>query len=659
MTTTYATAAAIAPRRTQSWLRRGSALFAATAGLVIGLTGPGAAGASPATAPSQPIYPPIAAGGYNATLLSWDVPADNGSPITAFRISAYEGATFVGQGTVPAGAVGSSLDPTPSAFDYFNVSGQPGGVALSYTVAATNGVGTGPQSPNSGVVTPSATPVAPYAPLAVVASSAAPFQGTLQWVVPPNNGAAITSFILTAQNSGWPTKTASVPVGTVGSALDPTPGATDRYTFTGLENGGTDLTVQAVNSIGPSAQSRDAIAGVGGPALELPGPYANFPNTTLGDFTEKDLQASIGGADGPDSITNITFSGTGANDYSAETTCENTPSNGSCSIRVFFNPGALGSRPATMTISDDSPNQMQVPLTGQGTIGYYVAGAAGEIGNFGDAAFYGDASSVNLNRPIVALTTTGDDGGYWLTASDGGIFAFGDAPFFGSTGNIRLNQPIVGMAVTPDGGGYWMVASDGGIFSFGDAPFYGSTGSIRLNKPIVGMAVTPDGGGYWLVASDGGIFSFGDAPFYGSTGAIHLNKPIVGMAVTPDGGGYWMVASDGGIFTFGKARFLGSTGGIHVGTPIVGMTLMPDGLGYWLAASDGQVFAFGDAPYQGSVADNVGGVTDAIGIATDGPPTLQATFDVPASRHGHTAHALHEAIAHSVRAATSGQWSRP
>jgi hypothetical protein len=161
--------------------------------------------------------------------------------------------------------------------------------------------------------------------------------------------------------------------------------------------------------------------------------------------------------------------------------------------------------------------------------------------------------------------------GYWEVASDGGIFTFGFAGFLGSTGAIALNRPVVGMAPTADDGGYWLVASDGGIFSFGDAAFLGSTGALTLNKPIVGMAATPDGGGYWLVASDGGIFSFGDAAFHGSTGALRLNRPIVGMAATPDGGGYWLVGSDGGIFSFGDARFFGSTGSLALTRPVVGM----------------------------------------------------------------------------------------
>ena len=240
--------------------------------------------------------------------------------------------------------------------------------------------------------------------------------------------------------------------------------------------------------------------------------------------------------------------------------------NASCTVDMYFYPGALGARNAELTLSDPADAGAVVSLKGNGGIGYYQVSSTGAVAYGGDAGYYGDASNVTLNHPIVGMAQTGDDGGYWLVASDGGIFNYGDAPFYGSTGGIPLNKPIVGMAGTFDANGpngYWLVASDGGIFSYGDAQFYGSTGSIHLNKPIVGMAATPDGGGYWLVASDGGIFSYGDAQFYGSTGSIHLNKPIVGMVPTPDGGGYWLVASDGGIFSYGDAQFFGSAGALR------------------------------------------------------------------------------------------------
>jgi hypothetical protein len=237
--------------------------------------------------------------------------------------------------------------------------------------------------------------------------------------------------------------------------------------------------------------------------------------------------------------------------------------------------------------------------------GYWMAGSTGGIYPFGNAAGFGSAGNVPLNKPIVDMEATPDGGGYWLVASDGGIFPFGNAAGYGSTANIKLSQPIVAMENTPDGAGYWLVSADGAIFPFGDAVGHGSTGNAHLNKPIVDMEATPDGGGYWLVASDGGIFPFGDAVGFGSPGNVQVKAPIVGMEATPSGHGYWLVGSDGGIFLFGDAVGYGSTGAAHLVSPIVGMEATPDGHGYWLVAADGGVFPFGDAPGLGSAAGHL------------------------------------------------------
>jgi hypothetical protein len=254
--------------------------------------------------------------------------------------------------------------------------------------------------------------------------------------------------------------------------------------------------------------------------------------------------------------------------------------------------------------------------------GFWVAAADGGVFAVGDAGFYGSTGGLVLNKPIVGMAVTPDQGGYWLVASDGGVFAFGDAGFYGSTGNLHLNKPIVGMASAPDGGGYWLVASDGGVFAFGDAGFYGSTGNLHLNKPIVGMASTSTGQGYWMVASDGGIFAFGDAPFFGSMGGAPLNQPIVGMAASTypsSDSGYWMYAGDGGEFAFGGAWFDGAFGRPSFGT-LVGASAMPGGSGLLGLYSTGNVVV--DGPTNATVAGWSGVQSDApvVGVVSEGSP---------------------------------------
>ena len=202
--------------------------------------------------------------------------------------------------------------------------------------------------------------------------------------------------------------------------------------------------------------------------------------------------------------------------------------------------------------------------------GYWVLVSYGAVYGKGDA---GPFPSVTLapGETAVSLSATPTGKGYWIFTDTGRVITRGDAQFFGDMSSVTLNRSVVGSVATPTGNGYYMVASDGGIFTFGDAKFHGSTGNLQLNKPVVGMAPRPDGSGYWLVASDGGIFSF-DVPFYGSMGASKLNKPISSMV--PGQNGYLMVAQDGGIFAFGDVAFHGSSASNPPANPVVAVALL-------------------------------------------------------------------------------------
>ena len=229
--------------------------------------------------------------------------------------------------------------------------------------------------------------------------------------------------------------------------------------------------------------------------------------------------------------------------------------------------------------------------------GYLLTDSQGHVCALGNSKWYGDASGMRLNAPIIAAASANGGQGYWLLGSDGGVFSYGSAGFFGSEGGKTLNAPVVSMAPTSDNNGYWLVAMDGGVFTFGDAGFYGSMGGHQLNKPVDGMAVAPQGQGYWLVAADGGVFTFTSDGFYGSMGGKWLNKPVVGMSSTSDGRGYALVASDGGVFNFGDSQFYGSLGSNPPSSPVVDLSPADQDQGYYLITEGGVVYTFGPNAY--------------------------------------------------------------
>jgi hypothetical protein len=218
-----------------------------------------------------------------------------------------------------------------------------------------------------------------------------------------------------------------------------------------------------------------------------------------------------------------------------------------------------------------------------------------------------------LQRPVVGITPTADDGGYWLVASDGGVFSFGDTQFYGSmpglgispagSGQARsLNAPIVGIVPTVDDQGYFMVASDGGVFSFGDARFEGSCPGIGGCSGAA-VAVMPDasGNGYWFVTNTGHVYAFGDAVNYGQPAPESV--PVTSAVRTIDGKGYWILYANGAVASFGDApNFTGPIGDVGGLDPATAITTTSDGDGVWIFSANGSVFAYGDAPNDGGMA---------------------------------------------------------
>ena len=245
--------------------------------------------------------------------------------------------------------------------------------------------------------------------------------------------------------------------------------------------------------------------------------------------------------------------------------------------------------------------------------GYWLVGSDGGIFSFGSAQFYGSTGSIKLQRPVVGIVPTKDDGGYWLDASDGGVFSYGDTQFYGSIPGLglhpagsglpdSLNAPIVGMVPSNDDNGYFMVASDGGVFAFGDAHFAGSCPGIGGCSGAA-VSVMPDarGNGYWLVTQTGKVYTFGDAPYYGAPGST--GSPVTSAVRTPDGKGYWILTANGTVYNYGDAANDGDATGAFGGlNPASAIFTTSDGSGYWIASANGTVDQYGDAPNDGGMS---------------------------------------------------------
>jgi alpha-tubulin suppressor-like RCC1 family protein len=121
------------------------------------------------------------------------------------------------------------------------VTGLTNGVSYAFTVAATNAVGTGPESDLSNVVTPATVPGAPTIGVATAGNA----EATVSWTAPVSDGgSALTGYVVTPYIGATPQS----PV-VFGSTLT-------TQTVTGLTNGVSyAFTVAATNAVGTGPES--------------------------------------------------------------------------------------------------------------------------------------------------------------------------------------------------------------------------------------------------------------------------------------------------------------------------------------------------------------------------------------------------------------------
>ena len=190
------------------------------------------------TVPGAPTNVSVGGADVQRETVYWQAPVENGgSAVTGFVITPFIGAT-AGTPTTTATAVGTIV-----------VTGLANGTTYTFRVAATNAVGTGPQSGPSAPVTTVDVPGVPRT-LSVTLDYG---RADLTWANPASNGGLpVTGFAVSYSNGGAPVSL-SVSVndyGTYHQTLEPlTDGSTYTFTVAAINAAGTGAPASATRAV--------------------------------------------------------------------------------------------------------------------------------------------------------------------------------------------------------------------------------------------------------------------------------------------------------------------------------------------------------------------------------------------------------------------------
>jgi hypothetical protein len=243
--------------------------FRVTASNWAGLSTASAASNTVVPAPTVPDVPTnvqAVAGDTQATV-SFDPPdTDGGDAITGYWVVAHDATNFDNGGQIASAANGS-----------VTVTGLTNGDSYTFTVIATNAVGTSNPSLASAALTPAGPPGAPTG--VAGAATGASEQASVSFTAPANdNGAVVTGYTVTAIDT---TNLANLAVTATG--------ASSPITVNGLANGDSyTFTVTATNWAGTGPSSVASVA--------MPGPVAGppgAPTDVVGTATGTSGEASV------------------------------------------------------------------------------------------------------------------------------------------------------------------------------------------------------------------------------------------------------------------------------------------------------------------------------------------------------------------------------
>src|SRR5581483_10076208 len=448
------------------------------------------AGSGAGTASNQVILPsvPGAPTGVGATpgsasaAVVWTAPGDDGgSPITSYTIT-------VSGTNAPAPIVTNSTATSRV------VAGLTNGASYTFKVAATNAVGTGPDSPASAAVVPRTVPGAPTGVVAATANSSA----VVTWSVPADNGgAAITSYRITTTGPGAPGPLTVAAPATGAAVGGLTNGASYTFTVAATNVAGTGVESAVSNAVVPltvpsQPTSVTAKAGDGSAKISW-SPPSDTGGSAISAYTVK---VKLSGSE----VTHVAVDG------SSLTTTIGGLTNGTTYTVTVSAANGSGSGPASFPVSVTPAADIPVKRASTAT-GYWMVESDGTVHTFGQARDFGNAKDRLGTAQAVDIEATPSGAGYWILADDGRIFPFGDAAanYFGDVNPsvLEAGEEAASLSATPNGGGDWVFTTRGRAIKFGNAHLFGDMAGVRLNGPVLDSVVTPSGNGYYMVASDG------------------------------------------------------------------------------------------------------------------------------------------------------------
>ena len=217
------------------------------------VTATNAVGAGPSSEASNVVVPAApqvpgaptavtATAGNASAVVKWTAPSSGGSQISSYTVTPFIGS----EAQTPTTITGSP--PATSA----TISGLTNGTAYTFSVTATNSIGSGSPSAPSASVTPFTTPSAPSGTSATAGNTTA----AVSWTAPANNGSTITSYTITpfvGSEAKTPTTISGSPPATNATVTGLSNGTTYTFKVTATNAAGSGPASAASNAVTPTA----------------------------------------------------------------------------------------------------------------------------------------------------------------------------------------------------------------------------------------------------------------------------------------------------------------------------------------------------------------------------------------------------------------------